>query len=251
MVTPIDCGRVPWSNVIPKPRIRFGICCVDQDHSFLPAFSQPNTPTTPTNQQPHERLRSRQSIQKKEKRQTPTPTPTRDMSDDTKTTNEPRLTLHSAPQSDLTIVLGNEGAETRTHSSSVLAVHSEYIDTMLANDMVESKSHRLTFPDIEPSEWDLMMLLLEDSHVMMTTATVGDAMVVLSFCEKYQFYTGKGVWDRFLSTHLEQLDGEEHFETIIGLSEFGVQYNLQSIMKVVGGGAPSCTMLSSLPFVSI
>ena len=152
------------------------------------------------------------------------------MSKDKKVAGSSGRTLRSVPQSDLTIVLGVEGNETRSHNSYMLAFHSEYVDTMLANDMTESKSRRLSFPDIEPSQWDLMMSLLEVKGAI-RTVTVDEVLTILPFYEKYQFHAGKATWDRFLSDHLEHLDNDKDFDAIIDLTAFAIEHNLESTMK--------------------
>lgn len=152
------------------------------------------------------------------------------MSDLKEAAGDSRRVLRSVPQSDLLIVLGKMQTEHRMSNSYLLAFHSEYVDTMLANDMAEKEAHRLTFPDIELVQWDLLMSLLEDKEAI-ATATVEDVMTVLPFYNKYQFQSGKATWDRFLATHLDNMDHDNDFDAIIDLSEFAVQHHLQATLK--------------------
>ena len=92
------------------------------------------------------------------------------MSDLKEAAGDSRRVLRSVPQSDLLIVLGKMQTEHRMSNSYLLAFHSEYVDTMLANDMAEKEAHRLTFPDIELVQWDLLMSLLEDKEAMETAS---------------------------------------------------------------------------------
>ena len=45
------------------------------------------------------------------------------------------------------------------YHASVMATHSNYIDTMLASGMKESNTYEVSFPDIAPATWESMIKL--------------------------------------------------------------------------------------------
>jgi len=86
---------------------------------------------------------------------------------------DPKKIRSSEP--DLKVVIGSEGGEagtaddaehegvvTKWYISPSLAAKSKYIDALLAAPMKESKSRTITFPDISPATWELMMKLIDD-----------------------------------------------------------------------------------------
>ena len=69
----------------------------------------------------------------------------------------------SVPAPDLKIIVGSkDNQQIFYHHALVLAVHSDYVDAMLANEWTGSESRELTFPDIDPAVWEKMLALLQD-----------------------------------------------------------------------------------------
>jgi BTB/POZ domain len=99
---------------------------------------------------------------------------------------------------DLSIVVG-EGEQQKTYEcySQIMAMYSGYIDNALAMPMREQDTMTLTFPEINPDEWDKMM-----SYLLPGAAgpqSVDDVRVVLSWYDKYDFDSGLEICDRLLA----------------------------------------------------
>ena len=127
-------------------------------------------------------------------------------------------------------MLGKEGTDTRTHNPVLLANHSEYVDTLLANNMSETKTRTLTFPDIEASEWDLMMDLSEDP-CRINKATAEEAKSVVHFFDKYHFHNGKALCDHILSKHIQKMVEEKDLDGAIDTIAFSEGIGLVSVTK--------------------
>ena len=127
-------------------------------------------------------------------------------------------------------MLGKEGTDTRTHNPVLLANHSEYVDTLLANNMSETETRTLTFPDIEASEWDLMMDLLEDPCCS-NEATVEEAKSVVHFFDKYHFHNGKVLCDHILSKHIQKMVKKKDLNGAIDTIAFSEGIGLVSVAK--------------------
>jgi hypothetical protein len=82
-----------------------------------------------------------------------------------------------------------------------MATHSNYIDTMLATPMQESKTLELSFPDLAPATWDSMMKFLEAP--MARLMTIEDAMEVALEYDKYDFRKGCQVCDQVLTEYFQ------------------------------------------------
>ena len=128
----------------------------------------------------------------------------------------PLKKLRSTFDPDVTVVLGDEEQETRQHHSVVLARHSEYIDTMLASNMIESQTRRLTFPDIPTSVWDTMMRCLEDP-VASRKMTADEAVTILPFYKKYLFPKGVDLCESVLIGELAAVKDDANIDTIVDL----------------------------------
>jgi len=88
---------------------------------------------------------------------------------------------------------GNDGAEkqpasmvTKWYHSQALATKSKYIDTLLAAPMKESESRTITFPDITPATWELMMKFI-DNPLASRTMKAKDVVKVATYYDKYEF----------------------------------------------------------------
>ena len=152
------------------------------------------------------------------------------MSDAGEESTKKKRKLRSFSEQDLTIVLGKEGTDTRTHNPVLLANHSEYVDTLLANNMSETETRTLTFPDIEASEWDLMMDLLEDPCCS-NEATVEEAKSVVHFFDKYHFHNGKVLCDHILSKHIQKMVKKKDLNGAIDTIAFSEGIGLVSVAK--------------------
>jgi hypothetical protein len=83
-----------------------------------------------------------------------------------------------------------------------MANHSNYIDTMLATPMKESKTFELSFPDIAPPTWDSMMKFLE-GPVAVRLMTAKDAMEVALEYDQYNFPQGRELCDQVLKDYFQ------------------------------------------------
>jgi hypothetical protein len=95
-------------------------------------------------------------------------------------------------EADLLVVVGEEKKEYRYHSQ-IMAAHSNYIDTMLANPMKESQSLSLSFPDLTPAVWELMMKFLDPVHSR--NFAMSDVMKVARAYDQYDFARGRQLCD--------------------------------------------------------
>ena len=92
---------------------------------------------------------------------------------------------------DLEVVVG-EGYNQRTYQyhSIMLAFASNYIDTLLVTPMSEQETRRLSFPEISPDEWELMMQHA-DPRSKEVLLTFSDAMILAKWYDKYAFEAEK------------------------------------------------------------
>ena len=145
---------------------------------------------------------------------------------------EPESKKLRSSEPDLKVIIGNDEAEeaaggadadgkasanddgaekkqpavvTKWYHSQTLATKSKYIDALLAAPMKESESRTITFPDILPETWDLMMKFVDDP-LAIRSMTAQDVAKVAKFYDKYEFTTGTKLCDLIL---------EEYFESIL------------------------------------
>ena len=78
-----------------------------------------------------------------------------------------------------------------------MAMYSGYIDNALAMPMREQPTMTLTFPEINPNDWDKMMSYLLPGAP--APRSVDDVRVVLPFYDKYDFDSGLEICDRVLA----------------------------------------------------
>jgi hypothetical protein len=124
------------------------------------------------------------------------------INDDDDTMNPVRKKLRSS-EPDLKISIGaNDEAVDYWYHSSIMANHSNYIDTMLATPMQESKTLELSFPDIASSTWDSMMKFLE-GPVAARLMTIEDAMEVAPVYDQYDFPQGRELCDHVLTEYFQ------------------------------------------------
>jgi hypothetical protein len=117
-------------------------------------------------------------------------------------TMKPESKRLRSSEPDLKILVGaNDETVEYWYHSSVMAMHSNYIDAMLATPMQESKTLELSFPDLAPSTWDSMMKFLEAPMVRLMTAE--DAMEVALEYDKYDFPKGCQVCDQVLRDYFQ------------------------------------------------
>ena len=87
---------------------------------------------------------------------------------------------------------GDDGEEqptnmvTKWYHSQALATKSKYIDALLAAPMKESESRTITFPDITPATWELMMKFI-DNPLASRTMKAKDVVKVATYYDKYEF----------------------------------------------------------------
>ena len=95
---------------------------------------------------------------------------------------------------DLEVTVGS--GETRTvymYHALVMAIWSNYIDRMLSSTMKEGQTKKITFPEIEPHEWEAMMMYLESGK--RETPHVDEAKRLAKWYDKYEFQNGLAMCD--------------------------------------------------------
>lgn len=120
---------------------------------------------------------------------------------ETKEEEEPESKKLRSSEPDLCLLIGDEAKEYRYHSQ-FMAMHSSYIDTMLANPMKESQSLQLSFPDLTPELWELMVKFLDPTAVR--SLSIEDAMKLAPAYDKYSFESGIKICDQVLSEMFHQ-----------------------------------------------
>ena len=128
--------------------------------------------------------------------------------------SQPKKLKFSDP--DLKVTVGDDDDERREHwhHAVVMAKHSNYIDTMLSTPMKESKNLEISFPDIAPETWTMMISFLEDP-LAACDMTVADAMQVTKFYEKYDFPKGRQLCDRVLERYIEKNENSPDLDILI------------------------------------
>ena len=93
---------------------------------------------------------------------------------------------------------------TKWYHSQTLATKSKYIDALLAAPMKESESRTITFPDISPETWDLMMKFVDDP-LASRSMTAQDVAKVAKFYDKYEFTSGTSLCDAILAEYFKSI----------------------------------------------
>lgn len=117
---------------------------------------------------------------------------------------EPERKKLRSCEPDLLVIVGGSGEnmmEYRYHSQ-VMASHSMYIDTMLANPMKERQSLTINFPDLTPDLWECMVKYLDPSESL--TLSIATAIKLAPTYDKYSFESGLKVCDHVLSGMFEK-----------------------------------------------
>ena len=91
---------------------------------------------------------------------------------------------------------------TKWYHSQALATKSKYIDALLAAPMKESESRTITFPDITPAAWELMIKLIDDP-IACRTAKAEEVVKVARFYDKYEFTGGTKLCDHVLEEYFK------------------------------------------------
>ena len=100
---------------------------------------------------------------------------------------------------------------TKWYYSQALATKSKYIDALLAAPMKESESRTITFPDITPATWELMIKLIDDP-IASRTMKAEDVVKVATYYDKYEFTGGTKLCDHVL---------EEYFKVVAANIDIG------------------------------
>jgi hypothetical protein len=116
--------------------------------------------------------------------------------------SEPDLKITVGGGSTCTGAGGTSEAVEYWYHSSVMATHSNYIDTILATPMQESKTYELSFSDIAPFTWDLMMKFLE-GPVAGRLMKTEDVMEVAHAYDQYDFPKGLELCDHVLTEYFK------------------------------------------------
>lgn len=133
-------------------------------------------------------------------------------------TQEPEAKKLRSSEPDLKVIIGSASAHdgksdeadkqkavvTKWYHSQTLATKSKYVDALLAVPMKESESRIITFPDISPEEWDLMMQFV-DNPVAARIMTAQDVTKVARMYDKYEFADGLSLCNLVL---------KEYFHTV-------------------------------------
>ena len=122
----------------------------------------------------------------------------------------------SAPDLKIVILYGDYVC-TRWYYSRVMAMHSNYIDTMLATRMREGKTLELTltdFPDDRPvCVWDIMVDFVTDPSKA-CDMTLQHALMVAETYNQYDFLQGRCLCDKVVLKYMESLKQQERDETL-------------------------------------
>jgi len=89
---------------------------------------------------------------------------------------------------------------TKWYHSPSLAAKSKYIDALLAAPMKESESRTITFPDISPETWELMIKFVDDP-VASRSMKAEDVPKVAKYYDKYEFTGGTSLCDIILTEY--------------------------------------------------
>ena len=136
---------------------------------------------------------------------------------------EPDTKKIRSSEPDLKVIIGSEEAEkeeagadgkddteqkagvvTRWYHSQTLAAKSKYIDALLAAPMMESESRTITFPDISPDIWDLMMKFVDDP-LAARSMKPEDVVQVTKFYDKYEFGGGASLCNAILVEYFQSV----------------------------------------------
>ena len=93
---------------------------------------------------------------------------------------------------------------TKWYHSPSLAAKSKYVDALLAAPMKESESRTITFPDISPETWELMMKFIDDP-VASRSMKSKDVVKVAKFYDKYEFTGGSSLCDIVLRDYFKSV----------------------------------------------
>ena len=118
--------------------------------------------------------------------------------------DEPEPKRLRSAEPDLCVFIGAEKKEYQYHSQ-IMASHSSYIDTMLATPMRESQSSQISFPDLTPDLWEIMVKTLEPSEVR--GLSIDHAQKLAPSYDKYSFESGLKICDQVLSEIFKQNQG--------------------------------------------
>ena len=107
-------------------------------------------------------------------------------------------TMIRSSDPDLTIIVGQgEQQEIYEYHSPIIAMHSQYIDNMLATPMREQETRTISFPEIHSADWESMIGYLQPGAL--PPQTLDQVRVVLPFYDKYEFQSGLAICDRMLA----------------------------------------------------
>lgn len=95
----------------------------------------------------------------------------------------------------------------RNYHSAVMAMHSKYIDVMLASPMKEGRTNEISFPEINLETWDTMMKFLNASEAR--RMTVADVLIVGEFYDRYDFVQGRLLCDQVLLEYFQRTKDQE------------------------------------------
>ena len=142
---------------------------------------------------------------------------------------EPDTKKIRSSEPDLKVIIGSEEAEkeeagadgkddtdkkpevvTEWYHSPSLAAKSKYVDALLAAPMKESESRTITFPDISPDTWDLMIRFVDDP-VAARRMKPEDVVRVAKFYDKYEFSGGRSLCDTILVEYFKSVFKETFF----------------------------------------
>mmetsp|Transcript_14939 Transcript_14939/g.35647 ORF Transcript_14939/g.35647 Transcript_14939/m.35647 type:complete len:377 (+) Transcript_14939:127-1257(+) len=136
---------------------------------------------------------------------------------------EPESKKIRSSEPDLKVIIGSDEAEkeeagadgeddaeqkprvvTKWYHSPSLAAKSKYVDALLAAPMKESESRTITFPDISPDTWDLMMKFVDDP-LAIRSMKPEDVVQVAKLYDKYEFSGGRSLCDTILVEYFKSV----------------------------------------------
>ena len=84
---------------------------------------------------------------------------------------------------------------TCSYHALMMATLSSYIDRILSSSMKEGHTKQITFPEIEPSKWEVMMRYLEPGKRETVPPDVDEAKELAKWYDKYDFQSGLSMCD--------------------------------------------------------
>lgn len=132
-------------------------------------------------------------------------------------------------QPDLRVVVGSHEEQIVEHRYSlIMAIHSKYMDAMLASQMREAATKEICFPDISPHTWTMMMSVLEDP-LRARDYSVENAIICMPFYDKYDFTKGYELSQHVIEVFLKGCDSSSDLRKILHVIRLVQDLDVESL----------------------